>query len=73
MVTSDPAEAIPGSDLILIITPAFAHEPILKTLKPHLSEGTILGAIPAPGGFDLIAKHVLGDDLKNKVGAVALV
>lgn len=71
-MTADAAEAIPGSDLILIITPAFAHEPILKTLKPHLTEGAMVGAIPGPGGFDLIAKHVLGDDLKEKVSGTGM-
>jgi len=46
--------------MILMITPAFAHEPILNQIKPHLSEGAFVGAIPGPGAFDLMAKHVLG-------------
>eukprot|EP00043_Microstomoeca_roanoka_P012280 m.118361 g.118361 ORF g.118361 m.118361 type:complete len:420 (+) comp15447_c0_seq2:292-1551(+) len=66
VMTASPEEAIPGSDLILIITPAFAHESILKQIAPHLDPGAFVGAIPGPGGFDLLARHTLGDLLFDK-------
>lgn len=62
VISADPAEAVPGSEVIVIIAPAFAHEPILKQIQPHVSPGTFLGAIPAPGCFDLLAKHTLGPE-----------
>lgn len=43
-----------------MITPAFAHEPILKQIAPHLDHGAFVGAIPGPGAFDLLAIHALG-------------
>lgn len=60
VISADPAEAVPGAEVIVIIAPAYAHEPILKQMQPHVSPGTFLGAIPAPGCFDLLAKHTLG-------------
>lgn len=41
---------------------AYAHEPILKQIQPHISKGTYVGAIPAPGCFDLMAKYTLGSE-----------
>jgi len=66
VITADPAEAIPNSDLILLIVPAFAHEPILKQIAPFLKHGAMVGAIPGPGAFDLIAVNVLGDIIAEK-------
>lgn len=52
----------PKSNLkVLIITPAFAHEPILKDIKPYLEPNAAVGAVPGPGGFDMLAKHILED------------
>ncbi|EDQ91335.1 uncharacterized protein MONBRDRAFT_1409, partial [Monosiga brevicollis MX1] len=65
-ITADPAEGVAGSDVILMITPAFAHEPILKQIAPHVAEGAFVGAIPGPGGFDLLAQHALGDTMQEK-------
>jgi hypothetical protein len=69
VITASAEEAITGADLVLLIVPAFAHEPILKQIAPYLKENSFLGAIPGPGAFDLVAIHVLGDLLKEKVGA----
>ena len=66
VVSSDPSEVIPGADLIIIITPAFAHEPILNQIKPYIkpkADGSevFVGAIPAPGGFNWMAEHILAE------------
>lgn len=66
VITSNAEEAVKGSDLVLIITPAFAHEPILHELADHLEPGAFVGAIPGPGAFDLLAKHALGKTLQEK-------
>jgi hypothetical protein len=59
-ISTDPAEVIPDSQVVLLALPAFAHESILKQIAPHLEEGTLLGALAARGCFDLCALDVLG-------------
>lgn len=66
VISAKAEEAIPQADVIVMIVPAFAHEPILKQIAPHLKKGAFVGAIPGPGAFDLIATHVLGDILQEK-------
>lgn len=65
-VSHKPEDVIPEADIILIIVPAFAHEPILNAIKPHLKPGAAVGAVPGPGGFDLLAQHVLADVISEK-------
>ena len=66
VITADAAEAIPQSDIVLLIVPAFAHEPILRQIGPHLKAKAAVGAIPGPGAFDLIALNCIGDVIKAK-------
>lgn len=43
LVTTDPAEAIRGVDLIMIPVPAFGHQAFFEAIAPHLRPGqTIL-------------------------------
>lgn len=58
-VSADPAEVVPGSSLVLLALPAFAHESILRQITSHLKQGAWVGALPARGGFDLCAREVL--------------
>lgn len=58
-VSADPAEVIPGSALVVLVLPAFAHEPTINQIAPYLDEGAWIGAIPARSGFDYCAAHVL--------------
>lgn len=60
VVTADAAEAGIGARLVLLALPAFAHEAVLRALAPHLPENVWIGALPARGGFDLLAQQVLG-------------
>ncbi len=66
-VSSDPAEVIPGSQLILLALPAFAHESTLRQIGPHLDDDARVGSLPARGGFDLCAQAALGDKLDSLV------
>jgi hypothetical protein len=59
-VSTDPAEVIPRSQVVLLALPAFAHESILKEIAPYVEEGTLLGALAARGCFDLCVMDVLG-------------
>jgi len=58
-VSADPAEVIPGSEVVLLVLPAFAHEGTLRQVLPFLDEGAWVGAMPARGGFDYAAAQVL--------------
>jgi hypothetical protein len=58
-VSADPAEVIPGSNLIILILPAFAHESTLQQIISYVDEGAWVGAIPARGGFDFSADRIL--------------
>jgi hypothetical protein len=59
-ISTDAAEVIPGSELVLLALPAFAHEPILKEITPYIEDGTLVGALAARGCFDLCVLDVLG-------------
>lgn len=59
-VSNNARDVIPQSDLIILIVPAFAHRPIMEAIGPHLQRGAMVVAIPSPGGFDWMARHVLG-------------
>lgn len=57
-VSADPAEVAPGSRLILLALPAFAHGLTLDAIAAHLDAGARVGAFPARGGFDWCAADV---------------
>jgi hypothetical protein len=59
-VSADPAAVIPGSRLVLLALPAFAHESTLRAIAPHLEDGVWVGVLPARGGVYWGARHALG-------------
>ncbi|UCD41712.1 MAG: NAD/NADP octopine/nopaline dehydrogenase family protein [Chloroflexota bacterium] len=59
-ISTDPAEVIPGSRLVLLALPAFAHESILKEIAAYIDNGSLVGALAARGCFDLCVMDVLG-------------
>ena len=58
-ISSDPAQVIPGSQLVLLTLPAFAHESVLGEIAPYLEPGTLVGALAARGSYDLCTRDVL--------------
>jgi hypothetical protein len=58
-ISADPAEVIPGSELVLLALPAFAHGPTLRAIAGSLEPEVTLGALPARGGFDYQALSIL--------------
>jgi hypothetical protein len=64
-VSADPAEVLPGSDLVLLALPAFAHETIFEQIAPHLDLGAWVGAMPARGGLDWVATRVLREGFQK--------
>jgi len=64
-VFRDPAQAVQGSQLILLALPAFAHEHILEEIAGYLSPGAWVGALPARAGFDICVRDVLKERLSQ--------
>mmetsp|Transcript_3107 Transcript_3107/g.9251 ORF Transcript_3107/g.9251 Transcript_3107/m.9251 type:complete len:395 (+) Transcript_3107:3-1187(+) len=63
LVTSDPAECIPQSDMIFIAGLPIHHNPaVLKSIAPHLDreKKVFVGSICAYGGFNWVAADALG-------------
>jgi hypothetical protein len=60
-ISNDPSQVLPGSQVVLLALPAFAHQAVLQQIAPYLDDGAWLGAIPARGVFDLCAWDALGE------------
>lgn len=58
-ISTDPAAVIPGSELILLALPAFAHAGVLSGIAGHIDPQTTVGALPSRGGFDLQVANLL--------------
>ena len=58
-LSANPEEVIPGSDMVVLVVPAFAHETTLRDIVPYLDDTAAVGAMPARGGFDFCASRVL--------------
>lgn len=65
-VSSSAEEVVPGSQLVLLALPAFAHESILEEIKPWLDEDALVGVLAARGCFDLSAREIL-DEKANTI------
>lgn len=57
-ISSDPAEVIPNTDVIIIAVPAFAHAAVLRRISPYVSERTVIGCMPTRGGFEFEATQI---------------
>lgn len=58
-VTSDPAEALAGVDVAMVVVPANAHSMIAETIAEHLRDGQVLVLNPGRTGGALEVAHVL--------------
>lgn len=68
-VTSDIDEALADAEIIILVTPAFAHKPYAELLKGKLTERQIL--LVYPGAFSaLLFKSVFGDSPTPLIGEV---
>ncbi len=66
--TTDMAKAVAGADVIIVVTPAFAHEWIAANLAPHLVDGQTVVLTPGyPGGTILFRKTLRENGLKAKI------
>ncbi|KAK3091817.1 hypothetical protein FSP39_022878 [Pinctada imbricata] len=60
MVTSDPKEAVSGSDMVIIVVPAHAHGVYLEAVVPHLGKNTLIVGLPGRPGFEFQCSNLLG-------------
>jgi hypothetical protein len=71
-ISADPAEVIPGSEVVVLVLPAFAHETTLRQIVPFLDRDAWVGAIPARSGFDYSAAMHLEMQGRGDVGLFGL-
>ncbi|CAM9746278.1 unnamed protein product [Chrysoparadoxa australica] len=59
-VSVEAADILPGTDMLLIAVPAFAHEVYITKAAPFMKVGMMLGTMVAEGGFDWSVRDILG-------------
>ncbi len=57
-VTADLAEAVDGADVIVVVTPATAHEDVARRLGSHLTEGQVVLLTPGTFGAYVMAREI---------------
>jgi len=62
VISANPAEVIPGSELIIFVLPAFAHKEVMLKMRPHLDKTSIIGAMPSRSGFEFMAKTMVSPE-----------
>ncbi len=60
-ISAYAADVVPDSDVLILPLPSFAYASVLKELKPCLRKGMYIGVTPGQGGFDWVAREILGD------------
>nr|KAG5711700.1 hypothetical protein BaRGS_023464 [Batillaria attramentaria] len=65
LVTKDPAQAIPGADVIIFCVPAFAHQQYFTAIAPHVQPDTAIIGLPGQPGFEFQCFDILKDKAKR--------
>jgi len=60
--TLNPAEAIPGAGIIVVVTPANAHRDVARSCAPFLSDGQVVFIHPGATGGALEFRKVLHEE-----------
>lgn len=63
VVSSDPAEALSGVDIVLLCLPGFAIRDELIKIRPYLNKDTYVGSVFSSTGFFFEAMQLLGEDI----------
>jgi hypothetical protein len=66
-VTSDPARAARGCDVIIVSLPAFLHLPYLTALEPYIEDGCMIVGLPGQTGFEFDVRKALSPRLSSCV------
>nr|CAH17649.1 strombine dehydrogenase [Sipunculus nudus] len=65
MVTKNPAEAVPGCDIIAFVVPAFAHRQYFEAIEPYIKPGVVIVGLPGQPGFEFAVRGILGEKAKQ--------
>src|SRR5262245_44961777 len=57
-VTADLGEAVGGADVVVVVTPATAHEDVARRLGPHLGERQVVLLTPGTFGAYVMAREI---------------
>lgn len=63
VVSSDPAEALSGVDIVLLCLPGFAIRDELIKIRPYLNKDTYVGSVFSSTGFFFEAMQLLDEDV----------
>ena len=63
IVSSDPAEALSGVDVVLLCLPGFAIRDELIKIRPYLNKDTYVGSVFSSTGFFFEAMQLLDEDI----------
>lgn len=61
VVSKDPSVVVPGSDILILIVPAFAHEEYFKAIAPHIDKKSVIVGLPGQPGFEYQCMSILGE------------
>ena len=62
-VSSDPAEVVKGSDIVLLCVPGYLIEKTLQSIKPFVGDAAV-GSVVCSTGFFFFAHKILGENAK---------
>lgn len=62
-ISSNPAEALDGAQIILLCLPGFAIDSTLEKIKPHIGDA-VVGSIVCSTGFFFSAHRILGENAR---------
>lgn len=63
-ISSNPADVIPGAEIVLLTVPGYGNKPELESIKPFLQSGTYVGGVFCSSGFFFEALKILPRDVK---------
>lgn len=64
IISDNPAEVIPNSEIILIALPGFAIKDELTKIAPYLKKSHIVGCLFGGSGFFIAAQQILGKEVR---------
>ncbi len=62
----DAGAAMEGAELVIVVGPAYATEPLALIAQPHLRSGQAVLVCPSSGGGSLVFKHAVGLALQDE-------
>mmetsp|Transcript_66177 Transcript_66177/g.110502 ORF Transcript_66177/g.110502 Transcript_66177/m.110502 type:complete len:397 (+) Transcript_66177:58-1248(+) len=71
-ISKDAAEVVPECNVLIMPLPSFAYPSVFKDLADVVKPGTYVGITPGQGGFDWVARHVLGEEKMKSLNLFAI-